>query len=69
MRFSGLQTDKVFRLFKNENNSFKVVYDVDKLLVSSYPDMDWDGDGIIGGCVSKWDSFAWKVSLKCFLNR
>ena len=38
-----------YELFKNENNSFKVVYDVDKLLVSSYPDMDWDGDGIIGG--------------------
>ena len=36
-------------MFKNENNSFKVVYDVDKLLVSSYPDMDWDGDGSIGG--------------------
>ena len=38
-----------YEAFKNENNSFKIVYDVDKLLVASYPDMDWDGDGLIGG--------------------
>ncbi|MDB9884560.1 PorV/PorQ family protein [Candidatus Marinimicrobia bacterium] len=44
-----------YELFKNENNSFKVVYDVDKLLVSSYPDMDWDGDGLIGGYNSSGD--------------
>ena len=38
-----------YEVFKNDYNSIKVVYDVDKLLVASYPDMDWDGDGIIGG--------------------
>ena len=38
-----------YEAFKNENNSFKIVYDVDKLLVASYPDMDWDGDGLVGG--------------------
>ena len=32
-----------------DQNTFTIVYDVDKLLVSSYPDMDWDGDGLIGG--------------------
>ena len=26
-----------------------IVYDVDKLLVASYPDMDWDDNGYIGG--------------------
>ena len=38
-----------YEIFKNDYNSIKVVYDVDKLLVASYPDMDWDGDGIVGG--------------------
>ena len=38
-----------YEAFKNDNNSFKLVYDLDKLLVASYPDMDWDGDGLIGG--------------------
>ena len=26
---------------------FSLIYDVNKLLVSSYPDMDWNGNGII----------------------
>ena len=34
---------------RSEFNKINVVYDVDKLLVASYPDMDWDGDGYIGG--------------------
>ena len=38
-----------YELFKSEVNRLSVVYDMDKLLVASYPDMDWDGDGIIGG--------------------
>ena len=38
-----------YKAFENDQNSFTLVYDVDKLLVSSYPDMDWDGDGSIGG--------------------
>ena len=38
-----------YELFNNEVNRLSVVYDMDKLLVASYPDMDWDGDGIIGG--------------------
>ena len=42
-----------YELFRNENNNLKIVYDVDKLLVASYPDMDWDGDGLIGGFDSK----------------
>jgi hypothetical protein len=41
----GLKYD----LVKSEFNKLSIVYDVDKLLVSSYPDMDWDGDGYIGG--------------------
>ena len=38
-----------YELFNSEVNRLSVVYDMDKLLVTSYPDMDWDGDGIIGG--------------------
>ena len=38
-----------YELFNSEVNRLSVVYDMDKLLVGSYPDMDWDGDGIIGG--------------------
>ena len=38
-----------YKAFENDQNTFTVVYDIDKLLVSSYPDMDWDGDGLIGG--------------------
>ena len=37
-----------YALIKSDFNNINVVYDVDKLLVSSYPDMDWDGDGRIG---------------------
>ena len=38
-----------YELFNSEVNRLSVVYDMDKLLVASYPDMDWDGNGIIGG--------------------
>ena len=38
-----------YGLVNSEYNRLSIVYDVDKLLVSSYPDMDWDGDGYIGG--------------------
>mgnify|MGYP007000212251 len=37
-----------YELFNSQVNRLSVVYDMDKLLVASYPDMDWDGDGIIG---------------------
>ncbi len=39
-----------YDVFDSEFNKLSLVYDVDKLLVSSYPDMDWNSDGIIGGC-------------------
>ena len=48
-----------YELFNSEVNRLSVVYDMDKLLVASYPDMDWDGDGIVGG----FDSNG-KISLK-----
>jgi len=38
-----------YAVINSEFNRLNVVYDIDKLLVSSYPDMDWDGDGYIGG--------------------
>lgn len=38
-----------YALVNGEFNKLNLVYDVNKMLVSSYPDMDWDGDGYIGG--------------------
>lgn len=37
-----------YRLVNSEHNKLNVVMDIDKMLVASYPDMDWDGDGVIG---------------------
>ncbi|MCP4930796.1 MAG: UPF0164 family protein, partial [Candidatus Marinimicrobia bacterium] len=34
-----------YAIVNAEFNKLHLVYDVDKLLVASYPDMDWDGDG------------------------
>ena len=39
-----------YRVIDSEFNKLSLIYDVNKLLVASYPDMDWNGDGIIGGC-------------------
>ncbi|MAD52229.1 MAG: hypothetical protein CMI70_05240 [Candidatus Pelagibacter sp.] len=38
-----------YAIVNSEFNKLHLVYDVDKLLVASYPDMDWDGDGYVGG--------------------
>ncbi|MBT5462080.1 MAG: PorV/PorQ family protein [Candidatus Marinimicrobia bacterium] len=38
-----------YAVINSEFNKLNIVYDIDKLLVSSYPDMDWDSDGYIGG--------------------
>ena len=36
-------------LYNNNYNKVNLLFDVNKLLVASYPDMDWDGDGLVGG--------------------
>ena len=36
-------------LYNNNYNKVNLLFDVNKLLVSSYPNMDWDSDGLIGG--------------------
>lgn len=38
-----------YRLVDTEFNKFCLVVDIDKMLVAAYPDMDWDGDGEVGG--------------------
>lgn len=38
-----------YDIFKNEFNRLELLFDMSKMLVASYPAMDWDGDGIIGG--------------------
>ncbi len=37
-----------YRVIDSEFNKLSLIYDVNKLLVASYPDMDWDGDGFVG---------------------
>ncbi len=37
-----------YRVINTEYNKLSLIYDVNKLLVASYPDMDWDGDGFVG---------------------
>lgn len=37
-----------YQVLNSEYNKLSVVWDINKLLVASYPDMDWDGDGFIG---------------------
>ncbi len=37
------------KVVNTQYNKLNLVYDVNKLLVSAYPDMDWDGDYRIGG--------------------
>jgi hypothetical protein len=37
------------RLVETRNNRLFLLYDMNKLLVASYPNIDHDGDGIIGG--------------------
>ncbi len=37
------------RVFDSKFNKINLVYDMNKLLVGSYPAMDWDGDGFVGG--------------------
>ena len=38
-----------YAVINTEFNKLNIVYDIDKLLVASYPDMDWDDNGVIGG--------------------
>ncbi|MEE9166071.1 MAG: PorV/PorQ family protein [Candidatus Neomarinimicrobiota bacterium] len=37
-----------YRLVDTEHNKLSFVMDLHKMLVASYPDMDWDGDGVVG---------------------
>ncbi len=38
-----------FKLIDTEFNKINIVYDLNKMLVAAYPDMDWDGDYSVGG--------------------
>ncbi len=38
-----------YKLIDSEYNKLSIVYDLNKMLVSAYPDMDWDGDYRVGG--------------------
>jgi len=38
-----------YTAMSNETHKLNFLFDINKLLIASYPDMDWDGDGYIGG--------------------
>ncbi len=38
-----------FKLLQSKYNKMNFSWDIQKLLVSKYPNMDWDGNGVIGG--------------------
>ena len=41
-----------FKVINSEHNKLNIVMDFDKMLVASYPDMDWDKDGLVV-CMTK----------------
>ncbi|MBU0528952.1 PorV/PorQ family protein, partial [bacterium] len=53
-----------YQVLNSEYNKLSVVWDINKLLVASYPDMDWDGDGFIGG----WDENGSETTKNAFYN-
>ena len=46
-------------LFNDGTNKINLLFDANKLLVASYPTMDWNGDGIISGSKEKSHSDPW----------
>tara|TARA_B100000965_G_scaffold215383_1_gene180121 strand:+ start:951 stop:3170 length:2220 start_codon:yes stop_codon:yes gene_type:complete len=46
-------------LYKDEQNKLNFLFDANKLLVASYPSMDWNGDGIISGSKEEAHSDPW----------
>ena len=58
MRF-GIYT----RLFKTRNNTLHFLFDANKLLVAAYPEMDWNGDGIISGSKEEVHTDSWTKAL------
>ena len=51
------------RLFKSRKNSLHFLFDANKLLVASYPEMDWNGDGIISGSKEQVHTDTWTKAL------
>lgn len=45
---TNLKVGIKWRIFESEFNKLAILYDMNKLLVSSHPGIDFDGDGIIG---------------------
>jgi len=41
------------RIYKDDYNSLHLLFDANKLLVATYTEMDWNGDGIIGNGYTK----------------
>ena len=54
-----------YAIVNSQYNKINIVYDVNKLLVAAYPDMDWDGDGYVGG----YDEFGHKSDKNASYNK
>jgi len=50
-------------LYEDETNKLNLLFDANKLLVASYPIMDWNGDGIISGSKELAHSDPWYEAL------
>ena len=50
------------RLYQDDNNSLHLMFDANKLLVATYTEMDWNGDGKIG------NGFTEEQNEECRLN-
>ena len=51
------------RLYQDDNNSLHLMFDANKLLVATYTEMDWNGDGKIG------NGFTEEQNEECRLNQ
>ena len=54
-----------YQVLNSEYNKLSVVWDINKLLVASYPDMDWDGDGFIG----RYDENGDETTVNAYYNK
>lgn len=48
------------QLYNDDYNKINLLFDANKLLVTRYPMMDWDGDGFVGG----YDKSGYNIGLK-----
>ena len=51
------------RLYKSDKSSLHLLFDANKLLVAAYPQMDWNGDGLINGSKEEHHTDDWYKAI------